>query len=170
MPNRNAKSAASTGTIRNARIITIALLLLVTGCQDRHPSAPPPSSSSSSSPVTPSASRPSVSPTVFPRGANRHTDRWIGQWNGPEGTYLSLTRTGDKFLIRIKSLDGMATYEGVPVEDHIEFMREGKTESIRAGSGKDTGMKWLLEETDCLIIRFGEGFCRKATTPIPRST
>jgi hypothetical protein len=44
--------------------------------------------------------------------------------------------------------------------DRIEFERDGKRESVRAGSGKETGMKWLLEKKDCLIIKTGEGFCR----------
>ena len=61
----------------------------------------------------------------------------------------------------IQSLDGPATYEGVAAGDRIEFNRDGKTEFIRAGSGKQTGMKWLLEKRDCLIIKQGEGFCRE---------
>jgi hypothetical protein len=35
-----------------------------------------------------------------------------------------------------------------------------KTESIHAGNGEDTGMKWLLDKKNCLIIKYGEGFCR----------
>jgi hypothetical protein len=66
------------------------------------------------------------------------------------------------YVVKIQSLDGPATYDGVAVGgDHIEFKREGKTESIRAGSGKETGMKWLLEKKDCLIIKNGEGYCRE---------
>ena len=42
----------------------------------------------------------------------------------------------------------------------MQFQRDGKSETISAGSGRDTGMKWLLDKKNCLIIKIGEGFCR----------
>ena len=128
----------------NLRITIIAIMILTAACQDRNQSSP-----ATSSAITPAAS------------ANNVTDKWLGQWNGPEGTYLLLSKSGDQYVVKIESLDGPATYEGVAGGDRIEFKRDGKTESIRAGSGKETGMKWLLEKKDCLIINEGEGFCRK---------
>ena len=74
---------------------------------------------------------------------------------------MLLSKRDEQYVVKIQSLDGPATYEGVAAGDRIEFKREGKTESIRAGSGRETGMKWLLEKKDCLIIREGEGFCRE---------
>lgn len=88
------------------------------------------------------------------------TDQWLGQWNGPEGTFLLLSKAGDKYVVKIQSLDGPNTYEGIAYANRIEFQRGGKTESIRAGSGQDTGMKWLLDKKHCLVIQTGEGFCR----------
>jgi hypothetical protein len=90
-------------------------------------------------------------------------DKWLGCWQGVECTYLTLSRKGNKYSIEIANLDGPKTYEGIPVGgDHIEFIRNGKTESIRAASGKETGMKWLADEKNCLVVRVGtEGFCRK---------
>jgi len=88
-------------------------------------------------------------------------DKWMGQWSGPEGTYLLLSKRGDKYVVKIRSLDGLQTYEGNAAGDRIEFTRNGKTESIHAGSGQDTGMKWLLEKKRCLTIKTGEGFCRE---------
>ncbi len=91
----------------------------------------------------------------------RPTDRWLGEWKGVEGTYLRLARKGEKYDITIADLDGPKTYEGVGAGDHIEFQRGGNTESIRAASGEQTGMKWLATEKNCLVVRFGsEGFCR----------
>jgi hypothetical protein len=90
--------------------------------------------------------------------ATKPAEQWLGQWNGPEGTYLVLSKNGEKYTVKINSLDGSATYEGVAAGDHIEFKRDGKTETIRAGT--DTGMKWLMDKTNCLIIKTGEGFCR----------
>jgi len=52
-----------------------------------------------------------------------------------------------------------ATYEGTSAGDQIEFQRNGKTESLHAGRGQETRMKWLLDKKNCLIIRTGEGFC-----------
>lgn len=87
-------------------------------------------------------------------------NQWLGQWTGPEGTLLWLARKGAGYQIKIQSLDGPNTYEGQAVGDHIEFQRNGVTESIHAGSGIDTGMKWLADKKDCLVIRQSEGFCR----------
>jgi len=87
-------------------------------------------------------------------------DDWLGRWIGPEGTYLELARQADGYSVTIQSLDGPARYDGRPVNDHIEFKRNGKVESIRATGGPDTGMKWLADKSRCLTIRMGEGFCR----------
>ena len=92
--------------------------------------------------------------------ADNVTDKWLGKWVGPEGTYLLLSKNDDKYVVEIHSLDGAATYDGASAGDHIEFQRNGKTESIHAGKGEETGMKWLLDKKNCLIIRTGEGFCR----------
>jgi hypothetical protein len=107
-------------------------------------------------------SSPAATATAAPAGANNPTDRWLGQWAGVEGTYLHLSKNGDQYVVRIANLDGAKTYEGVAAGDHIEFKRDGKTESIRATDGKGTGMKWLGGEKTCLVVTVGsEGFCRK---------
>jgi len=43
-----------------------------------------------------------------------------------------------------------------------EMMTEKrKTETIRATDGAGTGMKWLADRKDCLVVTVGsEGFCR----------
>lgn len=135
----------------NFRIITIATTMLLAACGNREQTAvaPPPS--------TPSGNT-AISPTAAP--ANNVTDAWLGQWNGPEGTYLLLAKNGAQYSVKIQSLDGPATYEGIAAGDRVEFKRDGKTETIRAGSGNETGMKWLLEKKNCLVIKQGEGFCR----------
>ena len=33
-------------------------------------------------------------------------DQWLGQWDGPEGTSLRLSRTGEKYVVVIQNLDG----------------------------------------------------------------
>lgn len=86
--------------------------------------------------------------------------QWQGRWTGPEGTFLHLQPQGDGVAITIQSLDGPAHYLGTEQTAGIQFTREGKTETIRAGGGQATGMKWLLEKRNCLVIHPGEGFCR----------
>lgn len=101
----------------------------------------------------------SGTPTTSPPLLDNSTDPWLSKWDGPEGTYLLLTKHENTYLIKIQSLDGPTNYEGVSVRDTIQFKRNGNIESIHAGSGADTGMKWLLEKKNCLIIKAGEGFC-----------
>ena len=52
-------------------------------------------------------------------------DQWLGKWIGPEGTFLVLSKSADKYIIQIQSLDGPNTYDGKANGDSIEFIREG---------------------------------------------
>ena len=132
-------------------------------------------------PVTPSPSpsaSPSASPSVSPSGSPANKlESWVGKWQGVEGTYLTITRKvedktkptaapvaagAEKFTIEIANLDGPKTYEGKVNGDHIEFVRNGKTETIKAETGAETGMKGFENEKNCLVVTKGsEGFCRK---------
>ncbi len=85
---------------------------------------------------------------------------WLGKWTGPEGTYLDLSIRDGKYAVVVANLDGPITFEGFATPEGISFVRDGKTETIKPGKGIDTGMKWLAEKQDCLIINHGEGFCR----------
>ena len=131
--------------------ITLLMMVFIAGCEGRNQPA------GSSSAAT---SNPPPKSTAAPLAANNVTDQWLGKWIGPEGTYLVLSKNFDKYVVEIHSLDGPATYNGISAGDRIEFQRDGKTESIHAGGGHETGMKWLLDKNNCLIIRTGEGFCR----------
>jgi hypothetical protein len=88
------------------------------------------------------------------------TDEWMGQWNGPEGTFLKLEGSKGIYRITIQNLDGPQSYQGFAVDGQIQFERSGVKESIHATNGVDTGMKWLGDKTLCLTIRTGEGYCR----------
>ena len=104
-----------------------------------------------------------ASPTPYPPSNTAAVDKWLGRWQGVEGTYLFLSKKGDSYTIEIADLDGAKTYEGRPAIDHIVFIRNDKTEAIRATTGKGTGMKHLVNEKNCLVVRVGsEGFCRKS--------
>jgi hypothetical protein len=131
-------------------VAALSMAVVLTGCENR---TQPESSSSV-------ISNPSSQSTAALLGANNVIDQWLGKWIGPEGTFLVLSKNAGKYIVEIHSLDGPAIYEGISAGDRIEFHRNGKTESVHAGNGKDTGMKWLLDKKDCLIIKTGEGFCR----------
>ncbi len=146
-------------------ITILATVFLMAACQDRNQTAVGPSSGPSPIVSATVTSSPLPAPTTTPAAANNATDKWLGRWKGVEGTYLNLSKDPQsmgKYVVKIANLDGPKTYEGVAVGDHIEFKRNGKTESIRAVNGKETGMKWLMSEQNCLVVTFGsEGFCRK---------
>lgn len=85
---------------------------------------------------------------------------WMGKWTGPEGTYMDLSVRDGGYAVVVANLDGPITFEGHAVEGGIAFEREGKAEIIKAGDGTATGMKWLADKKNCLVINVGEGFCR----------
>lgn len=85
---------------------------------------------------------------------------WQGRWAGPEGTSLEIRPTAAGYDVVVTNLDGPRTFAGQAGASTIRFERDGVTESIQAGSGKQTGMKWLDGKTDCLVVKAGEGYCR----------
>jgi len=154
-------------------IILLAGVALIAACQPEVKNPPvTPSPNPSTSPSASPSANPSVSPSGSP--ANK-LESWVGKWQGVEGTYLTITKKTEapeksktatageeKFTIEIANLDGPKTYEGMAKGDHIEFARNGKTESIKAATGAETGMKGFENEKNCLVVTKGsEGFCRK---------
>ena len=126
---------------------------------------------------------PSAKPSLEPEAANpteAALQKMLGRWAGPEGTYIDITdKKGPdgkqqyprKFAIEIKNLDKVEKFEGTAKGDDIEFTRNGKTETVKAATGPETGMKWLEKETNCLVVTKGsEGFCRKADANAPAAS
>jgi hypothetical protein len=87
-------------------------------------------------------------------------DSWLGQWNGPEGTYLRISRAPYGYEVVIQDLDGPRVFAGLVVQDGILIDRDGRDELIHATDGPGTGMKWLADKHDCLAVRPNEGYCR----------
>jgi hypothetical protein len=87
-------------------------------------------------------------------------DGWLGRWDGPEGTFLNLSRSGATYTVLIQDLDGPRSFDGVADQGRVRFVRDGKTEYLVAGDGKASGMKWLADKKNCLLTRAGEGWCR----------
>lgn len=136
----------------------LALALSLAACGDRggaDTSTPEPSSA----PAAPAAS-PSPPPAPMAPTPASLTDQWLGQWNGPEGTFVRITGGSGHYDVTIQNLDGPRTFVGRAVGKRIEFERDGQLEKLQASDGAGTGMKWLAEKKDCLKVRTGEGYCR----------
>lgn len=89
-------------------------------------------------------------------------DSWIGRWQGPEGTYLTLQKSDipGQYDLVIADLDGPRAFKGLSAQEGIAFDRNEVSEIIRPGNGAATGMKWLADKKSCLVIKTGEGYCR----------
>ena len=121
------------------------------------PTSPSPAPAASASPAASPATSPAASPVVGSK-----MDALVGRWPGVEGTYLNIAKKGDKFTIEISNHDGAKTFDGTAKGDAIEFTRNGKTETIKAATGAETGMKGFEKETNCVVVTKGsEGFCKK---------
>lgn len=128
------------------KLFLIALLLSVLpfmgGCDD--------------TPKTPAPETPKQAEEVV---EDRLKD-WMGKWDGPEGTYMKLEKSGEGYAVTIKDLDKEERYLGVAQGMRIRFMRNNIQEHIHLGPGRDAGMKWLMDKPYCLIVKKGEGYCR----------
>ena len=124
-------------------LVAVSIIFSMMACKDRSMEATP-----------------APAPAPAPAQNYSTTDKWLGQWNGPEGTFLKLSGGAGKYEIIIQNLDGPKTYSGISLENGIQFERNGVLEKIRATNGEETGMKWLTEKQNCLTINRGEGFCR----------
>lgn len=154
---------------RTARIASaVALMLVIGACDrgarpaDRTPPADAPAASATeaSSPDVAPASLATVAATPG-TPAPAALDGWLGRWAGPEGTSLLLESKKDGgYRITITSLDGPRSFDGRAAGEGLAFERDGQAETLHAGNGHDTGMKWLADESDCLVVRSGEGYCR----------
>jgi len=87
---------------------------------------------------------------------------WAGKWTGVEGVYLVITPTeAERYSLEMQyDLDNKVTVEGRDSEHGIKFDRGGKPYSLRRAQGGETGLKWLADKKDCLVVQDGEGYCR----------
>ncbi|WP_428384278.1 hypothetical protein [Nevskia ramosa] len=145
---RAAKNASSEARMTTGKwqVLGVAVLLLA-GCHQQ----------GNEGSMQPAAA---ASTSTAGKAPGFNADQWIGRWNGPEGTYLSIAKSEGGYALEIADLDGPKPYAARTAGDHLVFDRNGKTESIRATDGKQTGMKWLQDKSNCLTINAGEGYCR----------
>lgn len=89
---------------------------------------------------------------------------WLGRWQGPEGLFMDVEPGASSNQVRLTvkdNLDSQDRYSGRFDGSAIRFERRGRTETIRRGSGPETGFSFLRSRQDCLIVLSGrEGYCR----------
>ena len=157
----------NTNLRRSALLTVCAVVITAIGiaCEPKveTPKAAPP-------PATSPAASPAANPATSPAADKKEDDKKrtgaeakVGRWQGLEGTYLNVVESGpDTYTVEIKDLDGAKQYQAKASGDGLEFTREGKTQTVKAATGTETGMKGFEKETNCLVITKGsEGFCRK---------
>lgn len=133
-------------------IFALSALALLTACNQENKEAPKPAPAS-------------VQATLVPE--TPPTDKWVGKWIGVEGLYLTIAKDDSigrgHYLLTMKySLDddAVGTFKGAANEDGIAFTRADGPQQLSAGDGEATGLKWLADKKDCLIVDTGEGYCR----------
>jgi len=135
--------------------VALALALSLAACGDRDSADKSPPEPSPSPAAAPAPAPAPMAPPPAPL-----TDQWLGQWDGPEGTFVRITGGNGHYEVTVQNLDGPRTFVGTAKGDEIAFERDGKLETLRASNGEQTGMKWLAQKKDCLTVRKGEGYCR----------
>lgn len=92
--------------------------------------------------------------------ASTIADPWLGRWQGPEGTYLEIAGGPGTYKLSVSNLDGPRSFDAKAGSNTLVFTRDGVLETLHPGTGPETGMKWLADKRDCLIVKSGEGYCR----------
>lgn len=145
---------------------SLAAILLLAACA-RGEDARPPDNAAVADKTAEEQAVDDVDPTGNASVGTLPTDAWTGKWIGVEGTVLDIQSAGEAghYVLSVTLLDGTNSYDGTADGDAIRFTRKGRPESVRAATGAATGLKWLAEKQNCLMIQQGEGFCRDEAKP-----
>lgn len=132
----------------NGALVAMAMMLGACGSQADQPVT--------ANEAVPAAAEPIAAPVALP------TDAWVGKWVGVEGLFLEIAKAAapGQYAVRVGLLDGVNDYTGVADGATIRIDRGPEGATIRAATGAETGLKYLAEKKDCLMIVSGEGFCR----------
>jgi len=140
-------------------ISLVVLAAVLVGCSPSHDPAPvaeSPAASMTAEEAAAMAASIAGSRTESPVD----TSEYAGKWTGPEGTSLTVTPVASGYEVVIRNLDGPRTYVGNLEADGIHIVRDKLPLIIHKGDGKDTGMKWLADKHDCVVVMANEGYCR----------
>ena len=147
---------------RNMMLIGAAVAAMtLAGCEKAE--APAPSAPAEAEKVAADAEvTPGMPAAADPANGPHRFESWAGKWTGVEGMYLTITPTEPgKYKLEMQSdLDTKGTYDGSDSEHGIRFARGAEALSLHRGNGAETGLKYLADKTECLIVKEGEGYCR----------
>lgn len=146
------------------RVWVTALAIVAAGCGRE----PTPTTNGAEAPVDaamPTAQpAPALAPTVGPRVTTGATARsYLGRWTGVEGMVLDVSAgdAPDRFkLVMQYDLDHRQTAVATLNGNRLVFTRDGAVKALHPTDGKATGLKYLVNKTDCLTVAPGEGYCR----------
>ncbi|RUR39424.1 hypothetical protein [Vreelandella populi] len=134
------------------KALALSAMILISGCNDSDTTA-------SNAPASSTSTEQSTSHKV--------TDQWVGSWIGVEGLVLEISKDESAdpghYLLEMQyglDADQSGTFEGQATDEGIRFSRDDGSQLLRAGDGETTGLKWLAEKEDCLVVQPGEGYCR----------
>ena len=137
--------------------LVVAAVAVIGGCTQTGETKP-----GTTIPAASPAASPSQSPVADDKKPVGKVDSLQGEWPGQEGALLKVEKKGDKYEIEIKTKEGSKKFEGTAKGDAIEFVRNGKTETIKAATLEESGLKWAGGEKTCVVIIKGsEAFCKK---------
>ena len=137
--------------------LVVAAVAVIGGCTQTGETKP-----GTTIPAASPAASPSQSPVADDKKPVSKVDSLQGEWPGQEGALLKVEKKGDKYEIEIKTKEGSKKFEGTAKGDAIEFVRNGKTETIKAATLEESGLKWAGGEKTCVVIIKGsEAFCKK---------
>lgn len=135
------------------KALTLSAIVLISGCNDSTTTA-------SNTPATDTEAEQS-------QPSHEVTDQWVGRWVGVEGLFLEISQDESAgpghYLLEMQyglDADQSGTFEGQATGEGISFSRDDGSQLLRAGDGEATGLKWLADKEDCLIVQSGEGYCR----------
>lgn len=138
-------------------------MVLLAGCEKAEAPAPSDTPTTTTEvPVNSSSDETTQAGESDPATAPHRFASWAGKWTGVEGMYVTITPTQtERYSLEMQSdLDTKGTYVGRDSEHGIQFERGGEALSLHRGSGEDTGLKYLADKKECLIVKLGEGYCR----------
>ena len=137
-----------------------AALVVLTGCEKAEAPAPADTNMTDSA-VGEAVPAQGTEAGDAAAAAHRHAD-WAGKWTGVEGMYVNIAVADPgRYKLDMQSdLDTKGSYDGEDGTDGIKFRRGEEELVLRRGSGDDTGLKYLADKTDCLVVKPGEGYCR----------
>ncbi len=147
-------------------VISLGLMAaLLVGCSPSHdpePVAESPAASITAEEAAAMAASIAASHTEMSANASVVTDTsgYVGKWTGVEGTALIITQADTGYTVVIRNLDGPRSFAGNLEADGIHIVRDKLPLVIHKGNGADTGMKWLADKHDCLVVMADEGYCR----------